>query len=110
MENIQRVKEILFDFHIEAKKNGKMEAVGHSLQCEIYYKHQHGRLRYLGGQEFPDYKFPLSFFCFQFSAFEENITELATEISRALDGRELGTIFISDRIEDGYVDSFELQS
>ena len=81
------------------------------LECEIYYINPTGhiRSRYREGQEFPDYKFSISAFSSQ-DEFMDYIDEFATDIERASMGRELETVFISDRLPDGDVDTYEWQS
>jgi hypothetical protein len=81
------------------------------LECEIYFINPTGhiRSRYREGQEFPDYKFNISAFSRQ-DEFMDYIDEFATDIETASMGRELEIIFISDRLPDGDVDTYEWQS
>jgi hypothetical protein len=79
------------------------------LTCELYFKGSSSRSKYPGGQECGDYKFSLSNFCNSPEELSGSIDAIAEEIVRVADRRELETILISDRMEDGYTDMFEWQ-
>jgi hypothetical protein len=79
------------------------------ISCEVYLQTSFERCRYPGGQEFPEYKFLLSSICMDFNDFPSQIDEVANEIFRVAEKRTLETIFISDRMDDGYVDYLEWQ-
>jgi hypothetical protein len=81
------------------------------LECDIYFINQKGHIRtyYREGQEFPDYKFLISAFCKK-EEFLEYIEEFANDILRASMGRVLETVFISDRLPDGDVDTYSWES
>ena len=80
-----------------------------SIYCEVYLKTNQKRCNYLGGQEFPEFKFNLIQFCFSFDDFPNCIEHVSREIHRVSDGRKIETIFISDRLFDGSVDLLEWQ-
>ncbi len=79
------------------------------LTCELYFKESTSRSKYPGGQECGDYKINLSNFCNSFEQLPSSIDAIADEMVRVSEGRDLVTIFISDRMDDGYTDMFEWQ-
>ena len=77
------------------------------LTCELYFKGQAQRCCYPCGQEHGDYKFRLSFYADSFEDFNNKLEDVANEIVRTANGRELETILISDRMDDGDTDEFQ---
>ena len=80
-----------------------------AVSCEIYLKTTQKRCTYQGGQEFPEFKFNLIQFCYSFENFPDCIEDISKEIFRVSEGRDIETIFISDRLFDGSVDLLEWQ-
>ena len=109
-----KITEILNEFYDNFRQEVDLQKqyfIWSVLECEIYFINPTGhiRSRYREGQEFPDYKFSISAFSSQ-DEFKDYIDEFATDIERASMGRQLETIFISDRLPDGDVDTYEWQS
>jgi hypothetical protein len=86
-----------------------LNSIWDAISCEVYLKTTQKRCNYLGGQEFPEFKFNLIQFCFSFEDFPACIEDISSEIFRVSKDREIETIFISDRLYDGSVDLLEWQ-
>lgn len=104
---MKNTTELLLEFYNNTKNVDNIEDLWPVLQCEIYLKSTHKRCKYTGGHEFPDYKFLMNELCYSFEDMPGHIDLIVKEIERATENRELETIFISDRMPDGYVDLFE---
>ena len=109
-----KISELLNEFYDNFKHQVEVEKqdfIWSVLECDIYFINPtgHVRSRYREGQEFPDYKFSISAYSRQ-NEFLDYLDEFATDIERASMGRQLETIFISDRLPDGNVDTYEWES
>ncbi len=99
------------DHQHELAENGPLTSAGiwDFITCEVYLKTNTARSLYQGGQEFPEYKFRMGSICSSFEEFPTHFSEIVKEIERVSLNRALETIFISDRMEDGYCDYYEWQ-
>ncbi len=115
MEETQKIRTALQKFHksnqdtLSEDAEFSLSGIWDAISCEIYLKTTQKRCSYLGGQEFPEFKFNLIQFCLSFEDFPDCIEDIASEIYRVSKDREIETIFISDRLYDGSVDLMEWQ-